>query len=36
MNRTGTECVTTSTDGRVMWWDTKKFDQPVETLSIFE
>ena len=36
MSRTGTECVTTSTDGRVMWWDTKKFDAPVEILNIYE
>ena len=36
MSSTGTECVTTSTDGRVMWWDIKKFDAPVEVLNIYE
>ncbi|EGR31420.1 intermediate chain 2, putative [Ichthyophthirius multifiliis] len=37
MSKTGSECVTTSTDGRVMWWDTRKFDAgPVEKLNIVE
>ena len=37
MSRTGNECVTTSTDGRVLWWDTRRFDEgPVETLKIIE
>jgi hypothetical protein len=36
-SKTGTECVTTSTDGRALWWDTRKFsDGPVETLNITE
>jgi dynein intermediate chain 2 len=35
-SRTGTECVSTSTDGRVMWWDTRKLDEPTETLDIIE
>ena len=34
-SKTGTECVTTSTDGRALWWDTRKLsDGPVETLYI--
>lgn len=37
MNRTGNECVTTSTDGRVLWWDTRNLSNgPVETLKIVE
>ena len=36
MSRTGTEFATTSTDGNAMWWDTRKFDAPVETLSLVE
>jgi dynein intermediate chain 2 len=29
--------VTTSTDGRALWWDTRKFsDGPVEILNITE
>jgi len=24
--KTGTELITSSTDGKVLWWDTKKFD----------
>ena len=36
-SKTGTECVTTSTDGRALWWDTRKFsDGPIETLNISE
>jgi len=36
MSKAGTECVSTSTDGRVMWWDTRKFEEPIEVLSIIE
>lgn len=36
LNRNGTECVTTSTDGRVMWWDTRRFEEPVDVLNIVE
>jgi dynein intermediate chain 2 len=32
----GNELVTTSTDGRVLWWDTRKFDKPYESLSLVE
>ena len=36
-SRTGTECATTSTDGRVLWWDTKKLDEgPTGELLIKE
>lgn len=30
MSRNGTEFVTTSTDGYVKWWDTRKFESPTE------
>lgn len=36
-SRTGTELVTTSTDGKVFWWDTRKFsDGPVDQLFLTE
>ena len=36
-SKAGTECVTTSTDGKALWWDTRKFsDGPVEVLEIKE
>lgn len=34
--KSGTELVTTSTDGRVCWWDTRKFDGPLEWLDLKE
>ncbi len=30
----GTDIFTTSTDGNVMWWDTRKLVEPVETLIL--
>ena len=37
VGKAGTECVTTSTDGRILWWDYKKLsDGPVEELSLSE
>ena len=36
-SKTGTELVTTSTDGRVFWWDVRKFsDGPTDQLNIIE
>lgn len=32
----GTECMSVSTDGRLMWWDMKKTTEPVETLLMTE
>jgi len=32
----GTECISTSTDGRLRWWDMKKTTEPVETLMLTE
>ena len=35
--KTGTECVSSSTDGRVLWWDWKESaESPAETLIINE
>lgn len=36
MSRNGTEFATTSTDGYVKWWDTRKFEAPAEKLEIKE
>jgi len=36
MSRTGTEFVTTSTDGCVMWWDWRNFKEPLEKLYLHE
>jgi dynein intermediate chain 2, axonemal len=35
--KTGTECVSTSTDGRLLWWDMKKLgDGPIDELVLSE
>jgi dynein intermediate chain 2 len=31
--RTGTEFVTTSTDGKVIWWDIKEFQTPLVNVT---
>jgi dynein intermediate chain 2 len=37
VGKAGTECVTTSTDGRILWWDYKKLsDGPVDELNLQE
>lgn len=33
-SKTGTEFMTTSTDGMVMWWDLRKMSEPQETLPL--
>jgi len=30
----GTEVVSTSTDGRLIWWDMKKTSEPIEVLML--
>ena len=36
-SKTGSEFVTTSTDGRVLWWDTRKIGEgPTDTLVLTE
>ena len=35
--KTGTECVSTSTDGRLLWWDQRNLDNgPTEELKLLE
>ena len=37
VGKSGTECVSTSTDGRLLWWDMKKLgDGPVDELILSE
>ena len=37
VGKAGTECVSTSTDGRILWWDFKKLsDGPVDELPLVE
>ena len=33
-SKSGTEFFSASTDGKVLWWDTKKLSEPVETLIL--
>ncbi|EDQ84795.1 uncharacterized protein MONBRDRAFT_39146 [Monosiga brevicollis MX1] len=33
-SKTGTEFFSTSTDGQVMWWDSRKLDAPTEVLQL--
>jgi dynein intermediate chain 2 len=35
-SKTGTECCSVSTDGYVHWWDTRKLNEPVESLQLME
>jgi dynein intermediate chain 2 len=30
----GSECMSTSTDGRLIWWDMKKLSEPIEVLML--
>lgn len=32
--KTNTECVSTSTDGRILWWDTRNLEAPTEEFVI--
>jgi dynein intermediate chain 2 len=35
--KTGTELITSSTDGRVLWWDTRQFAKgPIDNLLLTE
>lgn len=37
LGKSATECVSTSTDGRLLWWDQRKLtDGPTEELVLFE
>ncbi|KAG9391758.1 WD domain, G-beta repeat [Carpediemonas membranifera] len=33
-SKSGMECATTSTDGRVLWWDIRKLGQPIDSMVI--
>lgn len=33
-SKTGTDIFSTSTDGQVLWWDTRKLVEPVESLTL--
>ena len=35
-SKTGTECMSVSTDGSVLWWDIRKLGEPTETLTLKE
>lgn len=35
-SKTGTECISTSTDGRILWWDARKMDEPVDAFLMTE
>lgn len=37
VGKSGNECVSTSTDGRILWWDMRSAEnQPIESLSLEE
>eukprot|EP00736_Rhodelphis_marinus_P001001 Rmarinus@m.8609 len=33
-SKTGTECASISTDGQVMWWDTRRLQEPTDRLLL--
>lgn len=33
-SKTGTECFSASSDGQVLWWDTRKFSEPFESMIL--
>ncbi|GAB5354002.1 hypothetical protein AAMO2058_000082400 [Amorphochlora amoebiformis] len=33
-SRSGTECVSVSTDGQLLWWDTRKLERPIDEFTI--
>ncbi|KAL3145226.1 Dynein, 70 kDa intermediate chain, flagellar outer arm [Trebouxia sp. C0010 RCD-2024] len=35
-SKTGTECMSVSTDGSVLWWDIRKLGEPTESLVLKE
>ncbi len=32
--KTGTEAMTVSTDGNVLWWDIRRLGEPLESLTL--
>jgi dynein intermediate chain 2 len=33
-SKTGNQCVSVSTDGQILWWDTRKLSEPTDTLLL--
>ena len=33
-SKTGHQCVSVSTDGQMFWWDTRKLEEPIDTLIL--
>ncbi|KAL3792673.1 hypothetical protein HJC23_009401, partial [Cyclotella cryptica] len=33
-SKTGHQCVSLSTDGTMLWWDTRKLDEPIDSLIL--
>jgi dynein intermediate chain 2 len=33
-SKTGSEAMTASTDGRVLWWDIRRLAEPLESLPL--
>ncbi|EER07552.1 axonemal dynein intermediate chain, putative, partial [Perkinsus marinus ATCC 50983] len=33
-SKTNSECATTSTDGRVLWWDTRNLLEPIDEIIL--
>ena len=33
-SKTGHHCVSVSTDGQMIWWDTRKLDEPIDSLVL--
>lgn len=33
-SKTGHHCVSVSTDGQMLWWDTRKLDEPTDSLEL--
>lgn len=33
-SKTGNQCVSVSTDGQILWWDTRKLAEPTDTLLL--
>lgn len=32
--KTAYECASTSTDGQVLWWDTRRLGEPTDSLQL--
>jgi hypothetical protein len=34
-SKTGNQCCSVSTDGQMMWWDTRKLSEPQDTIQVY-